>query len=781
MISHASTGSSPEDDARATYVADGDSDARGSPALATVDCNDVPRRSFSSSFAHDAAHRPSKTSGRLRRSNRSVGHDDNNSRRRVSAPAGGLPPSVDHASGLTSLVAAPGYRPLTLNSAATEPRLAPTRISSSPLPPLSSHPTMTPDLFTQSVAVGGGTAQRLRRAQLSASPTSSVSAVLSPRRAPLHEASSTLGSLDGDEDDTDFKSDTIFDSLRTIDSGRARAVETPLESLYDESPTGTGNKKRSKRVSIQEILARSLEDDVDFMEESEFTTQPPVMPPTRQESQHDSSSGMNPSSPRQQSPITRDPHHLSLSDAFHEDWTGDEEDVPFSALSPPSKGNFLNPSRAHPNVRLALPRPTPSPQATQAPPSESLQTIHLRTELLALEGQDLDGELLVSRTGEAQQQPDLRGGRPVVRRGPTSTHARSQSVPVVQEGTEQSKPTGTKYGTWGTKMVSEDWEGDFEFGSRNDDQEGKSSRELFSVPESIQASQPRIKAHSVKIRELSLLVEDLKRLCQHGRESDLLNNERGPIWKEAEGIIALATIDYKNDVDDDDKSGTSIYLDAREAASSTADEERGELALRGLEAIAERNDRAVSRTAVIRERQSPRRRSVFSPEDDIFGVNRSSIEESTPKSSRPSRPRTPERASDQGLDNVVEAWSVKDILQLSTAAATPIIVDAHTEISRRCYNNRVPFDSNNLMDLVKRASELRDILSDIICRADRSTQSPVDTPRRERRLDSSPAFTRVFDDPGSSPPRRSALSRTDSVEEPSSLNSCMSANTIQDE
>jgi hypothetical protein len=69
------------------------------------------------------------------------------------------------------------------------------------------------------------------------------------------------------------------------------------------------------------------------------------------------------------------------------------------------------------------------------------------------------------------------------------------------------------------------------------------------------------------------------------------------------------------------------------------------------------------------------------------------------------------------------------------------------------------FDTNSLQELVKRAGQLRDSLSDAVRRAELLTQSPAGTPRRERHsrhqnLDGSPAFTRVFVDPASSPPRQ---------------------------
>jgi hypothetical protein len=77
--------------------------------------------------------------------------------------------------------------------------------------------------------------------------------------------------------------------------------------------------------------------------------------------------------------------------------------------------------------------------------------------------------------------------------------------------------------------------------------------------------------------------------------------------------------------------------------------------------------------------------------------------------------------------------------------------------------DRLNFDTNSLKELVKRAGDLRDALSDLVRKADHITQSPARTPRRDRggkNEDGSPAFTRVFDDPTSSPTRKLPQSRS---------------------
>lgn len=623
----------------------------------------------------------------------------------------------------------------------------------------------------------GGASFPMRPSQPSGSSTSSASAAMSQRRG---------GSSDGDardfnsadEDDTDFKSDTLFDSVRTAGSGRVRAVETPLESVYDESPPSTGGNKKSKRLSIQEILDRTWNEDCRIMEEDETSatpvrvTQRPALDqqPGRERKEDTRWFALEPSSsPPDAHQLTHHVGRLCLDDDFDEDWTRDEHDVPFNASPPPSKGHALHASSANinPNVCLALasigansvahpPPPKPGPSHTE----RALGNLFDWSEPPAHDKQNPTGGALRPQTAYGKQLGDSRGGRSVVRKGPMPMHVRSQSVPVVHEGTDDSKPMGSKYGTWGlgTKTVSEDWDEDFEFGGDNNGPDGKENQDPFAVPESIRASQPSVKAHSGQIRELSLLVNDLKRLCRHGGELNMLNGDQKAVWKEAEGIIALASPDEDRVVHEDDGSGSSVYMDAFEVNGSPAEETHVDVPFEMLDAVMDCNAPAMSKTAVVRERQSPRRRSVFSPDDDIFGANWPLTDE-RPRSNRPSRPRTPENQPTKTQDVNLVVRSVVETMQ--SRSVMPVTELSGAQETRKSYNstNRMQFDTNSLKALVKRAGELRDVLSDMIRKADQLTQSPIRTPRHERRLDSSPAFTRVFDDPGSSPPRRPAKTR----------------------
>ncbi|KAH7161420.1 hypothetical protein EDB81DRAFT_924875 [Dactylonectria macrodidyma] len=725
----------------------------------------LPRKSISMPFT-SANNWVSKTSGSIRRPKRGAEPRIGN-KRHVSEPLTGAQPGAESLANppleLAISPASPSRQGLALGSATISSLRTRKRNSSSPIPPLSRLPSFHVDASRLGSSSGVPTHQ-VRPNQPSGSSTSS--AAMSQLRAPQHDRTSTMESSEadtrdctsGDDDDTDFKSDTMFDSLRTVASGRARAVETPLESMYDESPPSTAGNGKTKRLSIQEILGRTWDDDDKIMEEDE-SVPTPVRTVHRNEASFARRDMSGPrfrldSSPRDVSIPTKDFNRISLDDDFDEDWAR-EDDFPCSPLSPPSKGSSLNSRRINPNVRLALANisgnGTLDTHGSDSHSERPLSNLFDWSEPPAHDKYDsTGGRSPRPKTAYAKQEMDSRGGRSAIRKGPTPTHVRSQSVPVVHESPDDQKAPGAKYGTWGmgTKPVSEDWDDDFEFGGgsmSNGDRDDK----VFAVPESIRATQPSVKAHSGHIREFSLLVNDLKRLCRHGRDMDMLEGSQRGLWKEAEGIIALASPDEdsaEEEEDDDQKSTSSINFDAFDIDERFGDDGFDAHSMNRLDAAFDGHEPAMSKTAVVRERHSPRRRSVFSPDDDIFGnwppgdVNH--------VSNRSSRPRTPENRFHKAHDVSGVVRSVMEAMQHRTQPEQTSPNDG-----------KVHFDTNSLKALVKRAGDLRDALSDLIRRADQITQSPARTPRHERQLESSPAFTRVFDDPGSSPPRRAVRSR----------------------
>lgn len=736
------------------------------------------KRSFSTSFASAAGHLASFSSGSLRRPKRREGQAlVSGDKRHVSAPITG--PSKPLAGDDSRPRAAnnppmamlnQGPPPLDSAPIAPEP-LKPShkRNLSSPLPPPQRPSGFHADLSHPAFA-GGATTFPVRLNQPSGSSTSS--AAMSQlrdtqhyerdQRSPIMEGSESdgRGFISGDDDDTDFKSDTLYDSLRTVASSRARAVETPLESVYDESPPSTASNGKVKRLSIHEILDKPWDDD-DKISEEEDNSQTPVRAPRNSEAkvpprmnyQADLQPRLGISHAYQAEPLaTKEFGRLSLEDDFDEDWTHDDDDLDAHIISPltaPSKSS-LNSKGMNPNVKLALSRIDSESfdgGAENMTNDRPLSTLFDWSEPSAQDKHDAELRSGRPQTAYGKQAMDSRGGRSAMRKGPTPAHVRSQSVPVVNDTIDEHKPTGPKYGTWGlgTKTVSEDWDEDFEFGPCGNNE--REDEDIFAVPESIRASQPSVKAHSGQIREFSLLVNDLKRLCRHAKEMAILDGPQKALWEEAEGVIALASPDDNDEGSEDGwDSSPSVDLDAFDGKEKHKEVDgaldKHELASSpSLEPI-------MSKTAVVRERQSPRRRSVFSPDDDIFGGSRTPMEEksSTPLKRSAIRPQTPENRTD--VNGVVR--TVMEAMQ--HRPHTDSIIDAAA-------NRKVQFDTNSLKALVRRSGELRDALSDIIRRTDQLTQSPARPLRYERGPDSSPAFTRVFDDPGSSPPHRVTRSR----------------------
>ncbi|KAH6648071.1 hypothetical protein BKA67DRAFT_404777 [Truncatella angustata] len=624
------------------------------------------------------------------------------------------------------------------------------RSASSPLPPLSRLSSFHIDLNRLGTSGNQGKLEDAPAASLSPSSVrvnSNMSQALTLNRASTVASSEYhRGFMSGEDDDT---TGTPYDSLRTAGSGRRRTLDSPLESMFDESPPSTaGNAKQPKRLSIQEILGPAfVETGSKIMEEDESL-------PTPVRATYDDAEvhfrlsnieqGQDYKFPANKSSLTlasRELERLSLDDDDDLDWARDEEDGVYNRLSPPGS---MNSRKGSPNYRPALTMVSGN-SARDTSSERPRSNVFDWAESKHHERHESDGHYLRPKTVHGKKELDMRGGRAASRRTPVPLHVRSQSVPVVPglNPADSSKAT-PKFGTWGlgSKNVSEDWDEDFEFEDEVDASrpEGRKAENRVSmvVPASIQATQPTVRAHSGQIRELSLLVNDLKRLCRLGRELDMLSGSYPKLWREAEGIIALAS--PEEDQHEDEVSNTSTDVDFNVEDERFVDE--------GFDGGVLDHDHLSKfhtqlKTAVVKERFPARRRSVFSPEDDIFGnwphTNDDELREvpRTPEQNRPSTPYNPASV----------ARSLMESMHLRRKDPTDADYDEGD-----C-SGRLNFDTNSLKELVKRAGDLRDSLSDLVRRADHLTSSPMRTPRRERvkNEDGSPAFTRMFEDPASTP------------------------------
>jgi hypothetical protein len=648
------------------------------------------------------------------------------------------------------------------------------RNSSSPLPPLSRLSSFNVDVsrvgLTTASSSSGSRRPSHAPATLSAGPHMQLS--MPQSRAVSGERASTVVSSDfenfftsGDDDDTDGRSDTMYDSFRTGTSARLRTVETPLESMFDESPPSTAGNSRTKRLSIQEILGQSWDVDTNIIEEDESISTPIRTSHAQADMEMgdrplEESSGLD----RDLSMARIDFARMSLEDDDDDDWARDDDITLSNHLSPPMN-SLMNSRRASHNLRHALASISGNSSGDRYPDTLSERprsTIFDWSEPFAQV--EVGGYSPRPKTVHGKQELDLRGGRPANRKGPVAAHVRSQSVPVVPDPSETSKVV-PKFGTWGmgTKNVSEDWDDDFDLDEGPIGPVGaKDSATSFSmvVPPSIQAIQNTVKVHSGQIRELSLLVNDLKRLCRHGKDLDIIDGSSAAKWREAENIIELAAPDDDDEQEDAPQPPTEQVdeFDASSIDERFLDEGLDAASLEHKPSYNSfRIDEAeMSKTAVVRERQLVRRRSVFSPEDDIFGNNWPPPEEG----GSPYRPRTPDQPRSGSRDSAMISIVMEAMQQQRTAA--PVRRRSPVKPSQ----SKLFFDTNSLQELVKRASHLRDSLSDIVRRAEVLTQSPAGTPRRERPLrlaDGSPAFTRVFTEPPSSPSHRLPKSHSSST------------------
>ncbi|KAK2626843.1 hypothetical protein QTJ16_004018 [Diplocarpon rosae] len=661
------------------------------------------------------------------------------------------------------------------------------RNSSSPLRPLSRLSSFNVDLARLGLSASSSVPRRSQQASVkhtntkstSVSPTGHASpastSIMSsgnsraPPSSELTDRASTLigsdndtrGFTSGDDDEIDFQSETFYDSLRSGATGSVRSHNPPLDSMFDESPPSLNGHVKGKKLSIHEMLANGgfQEGYNKIVEEDEETSTPVEGGKSLQEDNlptpiRASTAGSNdrtfPSSPPSFCLATKDFGRLSLDDEDEdEDWTRDDENLDISnSLSPPSSS--LNSRRVSPSFRAALAdlTQTGSTIANSGPAIERPKSNLFDWSEPSTDKVDLTGGSPRPKTAHVNQMVDGRGGRAVGRRGPSVLHIRSQSVPVVPDvASQRDYPNMTpKFGTWGlgAKGVSEDWDGDFEFESNEAedtyDMGVKMENSGMLVPPAIQASQASVVGHVGQIREVCLLVEDLKRLRLLAKEKDLLSGPSATLWKEAEGIIALAVPDEEDtdllpshapvpatldqDVSDDDYHDSGP--DAEDLSISDAPFD-----------VLNRHGQP---TGLTYDGNTVRRRSVFSPEDDIFGAG---LMNSPPTRDNLRPPSTSPRHSSMKSSSDV-ARSVMETMHQHRSTSDPLLQNLASHSS-----NKMPFDTTSLRDLVHRASVLSRTLADLIRKVEGHSHSPEASPKR----DSSPAFTRVFTDPSVSPPK----------------------------
>ncbi|OJJ44824.1 hypothetical protein ASPZODRAFT_18385 [Penicilliopsis zonata CBS 506.65] len=302
---------------------------------------------------------------------------------------------------------------------------------------------------------------------------------------------------------------------------------------------------------------------------------------------------------------------------------------------------------------------------------------------------------------------DLRGSRPPARKGAHTLHLRSQSVPVAREpalSNDSRQPPG-KFGTWGlgSKGVSEDWDSDFEFEDADNSMISDSNKDITTkvggsrgmfVPQAIMERQASLHGQFGHVQELTLLVEEMKRL-RH--QASLLQIAKGPsseLWREAEGIVNLATVDDEEHYPSPPRSPSSLtfsFNDSEEEAHprpNSADRNSGE--------------------------------SWQTPPSEHTGSNSPINSPDRLVKDLPARPK-----------------SVLDMIYQQRPACEPLHLDVKGPPPQK-----VAFDTQSLRDLVVRAGVVTRALKDVIRKAEGVT-STSDEPLPT----SNPPFSRIFDQP----------------------------------
>ena len=518
---------------------------------------------------------------------------------------------------------------------------------------------------------------------------------------------SRVFSTDGEEGD--FRSETAYDSLRTEASGSSHsgARNHRVDVVFGDQTPPDSVKQNS--MVFQEKLARvslmGYRKPEDFIAEEEG-----VPTPTRKEnlSETGSSTTFVPTK-RQPSPIFASslPHSTgsksndigsvngtdaasrgeknqalkseNMPDIEEDDWD-DELGIESIATTEQSRNHLTNP----PSTTEAL------PSALVTLPERPKSNIFEWSERQLPEKGVEPGSSLRPRTAHPQQSIE-RGGRPSGRRPPNGMHLRSQSVPLPPENTKHRFNNSAKLDSWklGSKGESERWDNDFEFEEPSpiaqDSTNEETTAERVVVPKEILEKQASVHGQFGHVKELTLLVEELRRLHHQGGVHGILNGQSSGLWKEAEGIIDLATLD--EDEPPHSPNSTSFDFDAFDEDSPT---------LAGRQ-------RKSSATQSRRESKGQKEASPAAQPPTF--PSPAGSRQGTPKG----RPRQ---------DSVARAKNVLENINQHRSPLEPPLEPVEEHVLSNSPSKKMPFDTTSLRDLVTRAGVVTRALKEIIRKAE---------------------------------------------------------------
>lgn len=542
---------------------------------------------------------------------------------------------------------------------------------------------------------------------------------------PSEHGSTLLGSdnensrlMSGDEDDMDSRSGTMYDSTRTGATGSSHSGvrRPPIERIFDES-SHPELPSKDKLIALQDLLENqsfSAEDERDLstpVRNNALCKDDPGSTPLHETSKVSPDISSFPhraqTELRAHGPSTREMEVDQEDDLWSFDTTDDMHQAG-NGLSNPSPSEGINNSLTH-TARDTRGRRESPPTDKLDMPSKS--NIFEWSEPSTSDKDTLEGQSPRPKTVHGRQGIDMRGSRANGRRGPSALHLRSQSVPVPKDtGSYRNGNNPPKL--LGNKGPSEDWDGDFDFDepSRASKQATTSTDHMHAslssgmlVPRAILERQASVHGQFGQVKELTLLVEELKRLQQQASGQGIMEGQSIELWKEAEGIINLATLD-------DEK-----------------------------ELFPPRSPHSPSFDFDLFDEDSPRsrRRSGLSPpkEDRSSLVDESSgSQPSSRRSSELPKFETPLPTSRPRKESSAKAKSVLETIHQQRRHYEPELLDA------KIAQKKLPFDTTSLKDLVTRAGVVTRALKEIVRRAENGPETPESRPTTPR----DPPYTQMF-------------------------------------
>jgi hypothetical protein len=522
-------------------------------------------------------------------------------------------------------------------------------------------------------------------------------------------ASTVIGSDDtriftsGEEDETDFLSDTAFDSIRThVTTNSNSGLHSPrVETIFDKDlPVGVVDEGflHLKHPSAKEIFVSRPFEQSHHRPNPILPPIPVSIPVPRDEYMHEGESRI--SFP---SDLTDDEDTRSLVAALPGETIRQNGQLNYPNLS------MKSPDRAYAcDVLFAHDRPELSLDLTKSD-SQSLtrEAFDFCPKMNIFDwseqprnDREISGTEARPRTVHGKHGPEARGSRAPGRKAPNTLHLRSQSVPVSRDSTNinETRQTSGKFGTWGlgSKGVSEDWDSDFEFDDADESTISESmkptknvARRGMIVPRAIMERQASLHGQFGQVQELTLLVEELKRLRHQASFLDIVRGSSNELWKEAEGIVNLATLDDEDNGHSSPGSPSSLtfsFDDSEEESSNTNEPSK--------------RASGESWRASLSEQLGPN-----------------------------------QTAADLGhRDFSTKAHSVLDLIYQQRMSHDSSFINSHLPRSKK-----LPFDTRSLRDLVVRAGAVTRALKEVIRKAEGVAPEPDETMHHP-----APPFSRIF-------------------------------------